>query len=75
MNHNKLYRLCQANGLLLIKRGKRRFKGKLCVNRRVGDDGGLMSNMAILMENRPFFLLAYIDVFSCKIVDYHVGLH
>ena len=79
VNHKKIYRLCDENNLLLPRKKKRKRQGKkICENRVVTGPNQLwqfdIKYGYIRGENRFFFLMAFIDVFSRKIVDYHIGL-
>ena len=82
VNKKKVYRLCQASGLLLsspkkkLRRHNRRHN-KICVNRRINGFCQLwefdIKQGFIHGENKAFYLLAFIDVFSREIVAFHIG--
>ena len=79
INHKKLYRLCKKNKLLLPRNKKKRKKNKkVCANRVVYKPNQLwefdIKYGYIHGENRHFYILAFIDVFNRKLVNYHVGL-
>ncbi|TDJ07426.1 MAG: IS3 family transposase [Deltaproteobacteria bacterium] len=79
INHKKIYRLCTENGLLLPKKKKQKRRGKkICENRKVTGPNQLwqfdIKYGYIHGENRFFFLMAFIDVFTREIRDYHIGL-
>jgi putative transposase len=79
VNHKKVYRLCLENKLLLPKRKKNKRQGKrICENRTVKGPNQLwqfdIKYGYIHGENRFFFLMAFIDVFTREIKDYHLGL-
>lgn len=79
VNHKKVYRLCSENGLLLPKMKKQKRRGKrICENREVTGPNQLwqfdIKYGYIHGENRFFFLMAFIDVFTREIRDYHIGL-
>lgn len=78
VNRKKLYRLCKANKLLLPRRKKDKKRNrKICINRVVVDPNVLwefdIKYGFIHGENRYFFTLLFIDVYSRKIVGYYVG--
>lgn len=79
VNHKKVYRLCQENNLLLPKKKKQKRRGKkVCENREVTAPNQLwqfdIKYGYIHGENKFFFLMAFIDVFTRKVMDYHIGL-
>ena len=79
VNKKKVYRLCkQARVLLSRPRKKLRRHNKICVNRRINGLCQLwefdIKQGFIHGENRAFYLLAFIDVFSREIVGFHIGL-
>lgn len=79
VNHKKLYRLCDEHGLLLPRNKKKLKKArKLCLNRRIGAPNQLwefdIKYGYIHGDNRFFFILVFIDVFTRKVIDYHIGL-
>jgi putative transposase len=67
------------NGLLLPKKKKNKRRGKrICENRKITAPNQLwqfdIKYGYIHGENRFFFLMAFIDVFSREIKGYHIGL-
>lgn len=79
INHKKIYRLCKAHNLLLPRNKKKMRKNKkICVNREVYKPNQLwqfdIKYGYIHGENRHFYILAFVDVFSRKLVNYHIGL-
>lgn len=79
VNAKKVYRLCREEGLLLprFKRKRRKYQ-RVCMNRRITSPNQLwefdIKQGCIHGENRAFYLLAFIDVFSREIVGCHIGL-
>lgn len=79
INHKKIYRLCAEKNLLLPKKKKQKRRGKkICENREITSPNQLwqfdIKYGYIHGENRFFFLMAFIDVFTREIRDYHIGL-
>ena len=79
VNTKKVYRLCREDGLLLSRpKKKRRKHGRICINRRINGLNQLwefdIKQGFIHGENRAFYFLAFIDVFSREVVGYHLGL-
>lgn len=79
VNHKKVYRLCKLHHLLLPRNKKKRKKNtKICVNRTITQPNQLwqfdIKYGYIHGENRHFYLLAFIDVFTKDIKAYHIGL-
>ena len=79
VNTKKVYRLCRGSGLLLPRPKKKRRKyERICVNRRINGPNQLwefdIKQGVIHGENRAFYFLAFIDVFSREVVGYHLGL-
>ena len=79
VNTKKVYRICRESGLLLPRPKKKRRKyERICVNRRINGPNQLwefdIKQGVIHGENRAFYFLAFIDVFSREIVGYHLGL-
>lgn len=81
VNHKKLYRLCKEEGLLLPrkKKLKKNFK-KLPASNHVVKAPLRVWQFDIKYgwiqgENRFFYLLAFIDVFSREIIDFYIGLN
>lgn len=75
----KVYRLCRQHGLLLPRPKKKRRKyERICINRKINGPNQLwefdIKQEAIHGENRAFYFLAFVDVFSREIVGYHIGL-
>lgn len=80
INHKKIYRLCSENNLLLFKQnqtGKKKVKKKRCDYVNVTGPNQLwqfdLKYGYIHGENRWFFVLAFIDVFSKKVPNYYIG--
>jgi putative transposase len=79
VNGKKIYRLCKENNLLL-PRNKKKIKTnrKVCTNKVITGPNQLwefdIKYGYIHGENRHFYILAFIDVFNRKQVNYHVGL-
>jgi len=71
VNHKKLYRLCKQEGLLLLHQKKKPKKNRTGPNQLWQFD---LKYGYLHGENRFFFVTAFIDVFSRKVIDYHVGL-
>jgi putative transposase len=79
VNHKKVYRLCQENGLLLPKKKKRKKpRSKRSINRLISRPHQMwemdLKYGFIHGENRFFYILAIIDVYMRLIVNYYVGL-
>ena len=79
INKKKVYRLCKENNFLLTKSKKTKIKRQISCNRRVTKPNQVwefdIKYGYIHGQNRFFYILVYIDVFSRKIVHYYVGLH
>ena len=81
VNHKKVYRLCAANKLLLPLRKKvsKRKDKRICQNRTISKPHELweldLKYGYIHGEERFYFMLIIIDVFSRYVVNYHIGLH
>lgn len=78
VNHKKIYRLCQENKLLLPRNKKKINKNlKVCTNKIIKGPNQLwqfdIKYGYIQGENRFFYLLAFIDVFTKEVVNYHIG--
>lgn len=80
VNHKKVYRICNENSLLLFKAG---VKSKIPKRRAIGYAEISRPNQLWQFDlkygyvhgaGRYFFVLAFVDVFSKKVVGYHVGL-
>ena len=78
INHKKIYRLCKENNLLLRKKKKYKRHKKIACNLKVNAPNQLwqfdIKYGYIHGEDRTFYFLAFIDVFTKKIVGYHVGV-
>lgn len=79
VNHKKIYRLCRENNLLLsLRRKKIRKNRRVSINREIYKPNQLwefdIKYGQLHGLNKFFFILAYIDVYSRKIVNYYVGL-
>lgn len=78
INGKKLYRLCKENNLLL-PRGKKKikFSRRICINRKITSPNQLwefdIKYGYIHGENRFFYILSFVDVFSRKVVGYYIG--
>ena len=77
VNHKKIYRLCRENKLLLSRKKKIK-KIKNVANNIVVIRPNQLWQFDIKYgfihgENRPFYFLAFVDVFTKKIVAYHLG--
>ena len=81
VNHKKVYRLLRQEKLLLSKRAKKvsKFKKKVSQNRIVKKENEVwefdIKYGYLPGENRFFFILAFIDVFTRKIKGYYTGRH
>ena len=81
VNHKKVYRLCAANKLLLPLRKKvsKRKDKRICQNRTISKPHELweldLKYGYIHGEERFYFMLIIIDVFSRYVVNYHIGLN
>jgi len=78
INHKKVYRLCKELNILLPKKKKTsKFKRRISENRRVNAPNQLyqfdIKYGYIHGENRHFYLLAFLDVFTKEVVGYHIG--
>ena len=85
VNTKKVYRICRESGLLLPRPKKKRRKGnhedRICDQQKDQWTGISYGNLnykpiigVIHGENRAFYFLAFIDVFSREVVGYHLGL-
>lgn len=78
VNHKKIYRLCKENELLLKKKKKIKRPKKLASNYKVTGPNHLwqfdIKYGFIHGENRPFYFVAFVDVFTKKVMSYHLGL-
>jgi transposase InsO family protein len=80
INHKRVYRICKEHKLLLPKNKKNKFKQKkICINRKITGPNQLwqfdIKSDLIQGENRTFYLMSIIDVFTKEIVGYHIGLN
>jgi putative transposase len=78
VNKKKIYRLCKEHDLLLPKRKKNKWRNrKICINRTITAPNQLwefdIKYGYIHGEDRYFFFLGFIDVYSRKIVSYYTG--
>jgi len=80
VNHKKIYRICEENGVLLftgVRRGSK-MKKKRCEHVEVTRPNQLwqfdIKYVYIHGEGRWCFILAFIDVFSKKTVNTFIGL-
>jgi len=79
VNHKKMHRICKAHGLgLPLKRGQKQRHRRLSSNRQItGPDQLWQFDIKygyIPGENRYFYICGFIDVFTRKVVDFHIGL-
>lgn len=78
INHKKVYRLCIENNLLLDRQKKNRnYKKERCQYTEVYRPNQLwqfdIKYGYIHGEQRFFYILIFLDVFSKKVVNYHIG--
>jgi len=77
VNHKKIYRLCKENQLLLKRKKKIKQIKKLASNQIVTGPNQLwqfdIKYGYIHGENRHFYFLAFVDVFTKKVMGYHLG--
>lgn len=80
VNHKKIYRLCNDNNLLLFKKThgySMKKKKSRCEYVNVTAPNQLwqfdIKYGYVHGENRFFFVLTYIDVFTKKVMGYHIG--
>lgn len=78
INKKKIYRLCKENGLLLDRKKKHKKPwGTINKNHIITEPNKLwefdMKYGFVHGENRFFFILAFVDVFSRKVVGNYVG--
>ncbi len=78
VNHKNIYRLCKENDLLLQKKKKIKRVKKLARNLKITGPNQLwqfdIKYGYVHGENRPFYFVAFVDVFTKKIMSYHLGL-
>jgi putative transposase len=77
VNHKKIYRLCKENNLLLKRKKKiKKFK-KLAENHQITGPNQLwqfdIKYGYIQGEDRPFYFLAFVDIFTKRVLSYHIG--
>lgn len=79
VNHKKIYRLCKENKLLLSRKKKIKKQKNVANNIVVTGSNQLWQfNIKygfIHGESRPFYLLAFVDVFTKQLMSYHVGVN
>jgi putative transposase len=78
VNKKKLYRICRENGLLLPRKKKPKLPWRqICINRVITKPNELwefdIKYGYVQGENRFFFILAFVDVFSRKVMGLYVG--
>lgn len=77
VNHKKVYRLCKENKLLLSRKKKIKKQKNVANNLVVIRPNQLwqfdIKYGYIHGEDRPFYFLAFVDIFTKKIVSYHLG--
>lgn len=77
VNHKKIYRLCKENNLLLKRKKKIKQFKKLAENHEITGPNQLwqfdIKYGYIQGEDRPFYFLAFVDVFTKKVLSYHIG--
>lgn len=78
VNHKKIYRLCRENDLLLQKKKKIKRIKKLASNLKITGPNQLwqfdIKYGYVHGENRPFYFVAFVDVFTKKVMSYHLGI-
>lgn len=79
INEKKIYRICRENQCLLSKKKKRGIAiRRLAMNREINGPNQVwqfdLKYGYIDGERKFFFVLAFIDVFSRKVVGDHIGL-
>lgn len=80
VNKKKIYRLCKENKLLLLLRKKKysKFQRVVATNRCITRPNQLwefdIKYGYIHGERKHFFILIFIDVFTRKVVGFHIGL-
>ncbi len=79
VNEKKIYRICDENGLLLNRPEKMKRRSKrIATNREVTGPNQLwqfdIKVEWIHGEQRPFYILGFIDVYSKLVVSNYVGL-
>jgi putative transposase len=78
VNYKKVYRLCKENNLCLPKQHNKKPRRHISINRLVTRPNQVwefdIKYGYIHGENRFFYILVYIDVFSRMIMHFHIGL-
>jgi putative transposase len=79
VNEKKVWRICRENRLLLARRRSRGIARRHIAKNRVVTGPNQVWQFDLKFgyvdgENRFFFVLAFIDVFSRKVVGHHIGL-
>jgi putative transposase len=79
VNEKKIYRICLENSYILSRRGKKGIaKRRIAINRTVTKVNQVwqfdMKYGYVDGERKFFFVLAFIDVFTRKVVGEHIGL-
>lgn len=79
VNKKKIYRICEETGILLEQRSKSSRPKRLIAKNRVITSPNQLWQCDLKYgyvegERRFFFVLAFIDVFTRKVVGVHVGL-
>lgn len=77
VNHKKIYRLCKENNLLLTRKKKIKQFKKLASNYKITGPNLLwqldIKYGYIHGEDRPFYFLAFVDIYTKKVLGYHIG--
>jgi putative transposase len=77
VNHKKIYRICRENQLLLKRKKKIKQFKKLASNLKITGPNQLwqfdIKYGYVHGEKRPFYFLAFVDVYTKKVVGYHLG--
>ena len=79
MNEKKIARICRENWLLLARRRSRGIARRHMAKNRVVNGPNQVWQFELKYgyvdsEGRFFFVLAFIDVFTRKVVGQHIGL-
>lgn len=79
VNEKKIYRICREKGFLLSKRKKKGLaRRRLAINRQINAANQVwqfdLKYGYVDGEGKFFFVLAFIDVFTRKVVGDHIGL-
>jgi len=79
VNHKKIYRLCKENQLLLKRKKKIKQIKMLASNYKISEPNKLwqfdIKYGYIHGEKRHFYFLAFVDVYTKKVMSYHLGHH